>query len=187
MVSEHLWCNVVLKQREREEKEKKGWGSHKKWLSECWLLECCDPQLTLFDPQLNLFDPQMFWQARIVCKLEHRTHDQKIKSSNPGRSGGRIFFLRVNCVCWLLLSVHSTPMLPQWCVKDPGHSAKSAGGRLHLNIHTSLTRRSWSGLTMLLSRQSVGTYQETSPHATCQGTLSHSHLSSLSYCGLILA
>ena len=30
----------------------------------------------------------------------------------------------------------SPPMLPQWRVKDPGHSAKSAGGRLHLNTHT---------------------------------------------------
>ena len=27
------------------------------------------------------------------------------------------------------------PLLPQWHVKDPGHSAKSAGGRLHLNTH----------------------------------------------------
>ena len=30
----------------------------------------------------------------------------------------------------------STPMLPQQHVKDPGHSAKSAGGRLQLNTHT---------------------------------------------------
>ena len=30
----------------------------------------------------------------------------------------------------------STPMLPQKHVKDPGHSAKSAGGRLQLNTHT---------------------------------------------------
>ena len=28
--------------------------------------------------------------------------------------------------------VRSTPVLPQWHVKDRGHSAKSAGGRLHL-------------------------------------------------------
>ena len=26
----------------------------------------------------------------------------------------------------------SPPVSPQWHVKDPGHSAKSAGGRLHL-------------------------------------------------------
>ena len=30
-------------------------------------------------------------------------------------------------------------MLPQWHVKDPGHSAESADGRLHLNTHTPLT------------------------------------------------
>ena len=28
--------------------------------------------------------------------------------------------------------VRSTPVLPQWHVKDPGHSAKTTGGRLHL-------------------------------------------------------
>ena len=32
-------------------------------------------------------------------------------------------------------------MLPQWHVKDPDHSAKNAGGRLHLNTHTPLTQR----------------------------------------------
>ena len=37
------------------------------------------------------------------------------------------------------------------------------------------------------SRHDVETYQETSSQATRQGTLGHSHLSSLSHCGLILA
>ena len=37
------------------------------------------------------------------------------------------------------------------------------------------------GLTMPLSRHSVGAYQETSSHATRQGTLGHSRLSSLSH------
>ena len=32
--------------------------------------------------------------------------------------------------------IRSTPVLPQWYVKDPSHSAKSAGGRLQLNSHT---------------------------------------------------
>ena len=49
-----------------------------------------------------------------------------------------------------------TPVLPQWHVKDPGHSVKSAGGRLHLNTHALLIQRSRSGLTMPLSRHSVG-------------------------------
>ena len=94
--------------------------------------------------------------------VECWTHDWKVVSSNPGRSSRRTFFSRVNFLCWPLFGVCSTPVLPQWHVKDPGHSAKSAGGRLHLNMHTPLTQRGWSGLTMLLSRHSVGTYQETS-------------------------
>ena len=57
------------------------------------------------------------------------------------------------------------PLLPQWHVKDPGHSAKSASGRLHLNMHKPVTQRSWSGLTMPLSGHSVGTYQGNEP--TC--------------------
>ena len=53
------------------------------------------------------------------------------------------------------------PMLPQQHVKDPGHSAKSAAGRLHLNMHKPLTKRSWSsGLTMPLSRHSAGTIRK---------------------------
>ena len=32
--------------------------------------------------------------------------------------------------------IRSTPVLQQQHVKDPGHSAKSAGDRLQLNTHT---------------------------------------------------
>ena len=52
--------------------------------------------------------------------------------------------------------------------------------------YTPLTQRSQSRMTMPLSRHSVRTYPETSSHATCHGTFGHSHLSSLSHCGLIL-
>ena len=115
------------------------------------------------------------------CWLERRTRDRKVASSNLGRSGGRIFFSRVNFVCRLLFGVRSTTsVLPQWHVKDPGHSAKSTGGRLHPNTYTPLTQRSRSGLTMLLSRPSMGTYQETSTHATRQGILDRSQSSQLS-------
>ena len=78
-------------------------------------------------------------------------------------------------------------MLMQWHIKDPGHSAKSAGGSLHLNMHTPVTQQTKSGLIMPLSRQSVETYPEMSSHATHQGKLGHSRLSSLSHCGLNLA
>ena len=75
----------------------------------------------------------------IACWLEHQTRDRKVVGSNPRRSGERIFFFRVKFVCWLLFSVHSTPVLPKWHIKDPGNSAKSAGGRLPLNTHAPLT------------------------------------------------
>ena len=67
---------------------------------------------------------------------ECQTHDWKVANLNPGSSSGRIFLSRINFACWFLLfGVHSNPpILLQQRVKDPGHSAKSAGGRLHLNI-----------------------------------------------------
>ena len=68
------------------------------------------------------------------------------------------------------------PVLQQWHVKDPGHSAKSTGGRLQLNTHTPFTQRSRIGLTMPLSRRSKGIYQETSSYATGQGSLGHSDM-----------
>ena len=67
--------------------------------------------------------------------VERKTRDRKVASSNPGRSGGRISSPGVS----LCAVVRSTPVLPQWHIKDPGHSAKSAGGRLHLKKHTPLT------------------------------------------------
>ena len=66
------------------------------------------------------------------------------------------------------------PVVPHWHAKDPGHSAKSAGGRSHLNMHAPLTQWNQSGLTMPWSRHGVGTYPEMSPHASCQGTFGQS-------------
>ena len=88
---------------------------------------------------------------------------------------------------WPHCTMVVTIMLPQWHVKDPDHSAKNGGGRLHLNTHTPLSQPIRNGLTVPLCRHSVGTYQETRSHATRQGTLGHSRLSSLSYRGVILA
>ena len=87
--------------------------------------------------------------AEIACWLERHTRDWKVASLHPGRSSGRMFYSRVNFVCGLLFGVRSTPVLLQWHIKDPGHSAKSAGGRLYLNTHTPLTQQSPSELTML--------------------------------------
>ena len=96
----------------------------------------------------------------------------------------RIFFSELTfCADSCLVSV-PPPMLPQWHIKDPSHSAKSAGSRLQLNTCTTLTQWSQGGLAML-SRHSVRTYREMCSHATGQGMLVHSHLSSLWHCGLI--
>ena len=84
-------------------------------------------------------------------------------------------------------SVSVSPPVTAVALKDHSHSAKSADGRLHLNMHTTLTQQSQSGLTMPLSRQSVETYPKTSSHETRQRALGHRHLSLLSHCGLTLA
>ena len=105
--------------------------------------------------------------------------------SIPGRSGGRSFSSALTfCADWF--GVRSNPVLLQRHVKDPGHSAKSAGGRLHLDMHTVLIRSSRSELTML-SKHSVGNYEGNELKHNSSGTLDHCRISSLSCCGLILA
>ena len=89
--------------------------------------------------------------------VERQTCDQRVVSSSPSRSGGRIFCSRVDFLCRLLFGVHST-LCYQCQVKDPSNSAKNAGSRRHLNTHTPLTQQRQSGLTML-SRHSMGTFQ----------------------------
>ena len=110
---------------------------------------------------------------------------ERLRVRIPTGAAGEFFFSPEFTLC--ADSYSSSVLPPQWHVKDPSHSAKSAGGRLQLNTHTSLTKRSRTGLIMPLPRHSVGTYQETHSHATRPGTVGHSRLSSLSHCGLILA
>ena len=101
--------------------------------------------VTKFDPQRWIQFPHTLppsCQKSLLVEL--RTRDREVESSNPGRSGGRFFFFsRLNFVSWFFFGVRSTPVLPQWHIKDPGHSVKSAGGRLHLTTHTPLTQRCW--------------------------------------------
>ena len=51
--------------------------------------------------------------------VERRTRDRKVASSIPGRSGGRIFFCRVNFVCSLLFGVRSTSRVTAVARKRP--------------------------------------------------------------------
>ena len=43
-----------------------------------------------------------YWGAGIAQWLERRTRDWKVAGSNPCWNGGRIFFSRVDFLCWLL-------------------------------------------------------------------------------------
>ena len=59
------------------------------------------------------------------CSLlvERRTRDRKAAGSNPGRRGGSFFFLwEINFCADSFIQCLSHPALPQWHVKDPGHS-----------------------------------------------------------------
>ena len=49
----------------------------------------------------------------------------------PAGAAGEFYFAGVSFLCCLfIVGIRSTPMLAQQHVKDPGHSAKRAGGRL---------------------------------------------------------
>ena len=68
--------------------------------------------------------------SKIAQWLQHRTCDWKVAGSNPCRSGGRIFFSRVNFL-FCADSYFGSPFHP--CVTAV---APSAGGRLQLNMPT---------------------------------------------------
>ena len=114
--------------------------------------------------------------SRDSLLVEHRTrHRKPLRVRIPAGAAGEFSSPELT-LCADSFGVRSTPVLPQWHVKDPGYSAKSASGRLHLNTHTPLTQRSPSWLTIPLSGHSIGTYRERSSYATRQGTLNPSPL-----------
>ena len=73
--------------------------------------------------------------AGIAQWLERRTRDRKFAGSNPCRSAGRFFLSWVSFCAHSYFGIRSTLVLPQEHIKDHGHSAKSADGRLQLNTH----------------------------------------------------
>ena len=118
----------------------------------------------------------------IAQLVERQTRDWNIMGSFLGKGGERIFFSRVNFFCRLLCCVCSSPVLPQWHVKDAGQSARIEGGKFQISMRI----RTWENKVRLGWLCCTNLVWETSSHATRQETLVHSHLSSLSRCGLIL-
>ena len=55
--------------------------------------------LSLYTRVFSLFENDVGLGYMDSLLVERRTRDRKVVSSNPGRSGGRIFFSRVNLVC----------------------------------------------------------------------------------------
>ena len=74
------------------------------------------------------------WGVEIAQWLEHWACDQKAAGSSPGR---RIFFSRVNFLCWLLICCLFHPCVTAVACKRSQLSINSAGGRLQLNTQAS--------------------------------------------------
>ena len=72
--------------------------------------------------------------------VERQTRDRNVPGFIPNRSGRRFLFSQLTFYADFYFRILSTPIIPQWHVKDPGHSTKSADGRLHLNMHAPLTQ-----------------------------------------------
>ena len=61
----------------------------------------------------------LHYEAGTVQWLEHRTRDWKVAGLNPCRSGGRIFFSRVNFLCWLIFRYPFHPRVTAVVRKRP--------------------------------------------------------------------
>ena len=83
---------------------------------------------------------------------------ERLQVRIPGAGAAGEFSSPELTFCADSFSVRSARVLPQWHVKDPVYSAKSAGGRLHLNTRAPLAQQSRSEL-IILNWRSVGTYE----------------------------
>ena len=57
--------------------------------------------------------------SRVSLLVRSRTRDRKAASSNPGRSGGRIFFSRSTFLCWLFNRCPFHPRVAAVALKRP--------------------------------------------------------------------
>ena len=116
--------------------------------------------------QSSTFISNLVWGAGIACRESAGLVVERLRVRIPAGAAGECSSPALTLCADSLFGARSTPALPQWHVKDPDHSAKSAGSRLHLNTHTPLSQRSQSGLT----KHSVGIYQEVSTHNSSRNT-----------------
>ena len=147
---------------------------------------------------LSQVSQHAFQTVKIFCNVDHPCRDSSVGSVPDAWTKGCKFeswqkqqenlLLQSYFPHWLLINICSTIVLPQWHVKKKkkkGPSAKSTSGRL--NMHTYLTQQSWCRQTGYTVLAHCGNLSGKQAHSTCQGTLGHSHLSSLMHCGPTLA
>ena len=87
--------------------------------------------------------------AGIAQWLEHRTRDWKVAGSNPCWNGGRIFFSRVNFLCWLLFRYPFHPRVTAVARKRPRSFCQKC--RWQVTAKHAYTLRMW----ILLNRASA--------------------------------
>ena len=63
------------------------------------------------------------------------TPGRKVPGSSPALAAGECSFPWSAFCADFYFGIRSTPVLPLWHVKVPGHSAKGTGGRLQLNAY----------------------------------------------------
>ena len=111
------------------------------------------------------------------CQVEHRTRDQKVASSIPAGAAEE-FSSSELALCADSYSVS----VPPRCYRSGTQKSPVILQKVQVtpNTYAPFTQRSRSGLTMSLSIL-WEPVRKTSSHATRQGTLSHSRLSSLNH------
>ena len=87
--------------------------------------------------------------AGIAQWLEHRTRDWKVAGSNPCRNGGRIFFSRVDFLCWLLFRYPFHPRVTTVARKKSRSFCQKC--RWQVTVKHAYTLRMW----ILLNRASA--------------------------------
>ena len=100
-----------------------------------WLKSVCRKQISC-----GYFFPD-FWGVGIAQWLECRTRDRKVVGSNPCWSGGRIFFSRVNFLCWLLFRYPFHPRVTAVARKRPRSSCQKR--RWQVTAKHAYTLRMW--------------------------------------------
>ena len=105
---------------------------------------------TCYTHHINfLIRAQELWGAGIAQWLEHRTRDWKVAGSNPCWNGGRIFFSRVDFLCWLLFRYPFHPRVTAVARKRPRSFCQKC--RWQVTAKHAYTLRMW----ILLNRASA--------------------------------